>query len=109
MAKKKSKRPNLSQETLERARAELRGERPEPVAAAESAPSNGSTVVAAKPKVASKRAANPSLATRRIPSVGELIAEYSYVLRDLRNLAILAAILFLAIIVAAIALPRPTG
>ena len=108
MAKKKSKRPNLSQETLERARAELRGERPEPVA--EAAPSNVSAVVApAKPKTATKRAANPSLATRRIPSVSELIAEYSYVIRDLRNLAILAAILMIAIVVAAIVLPRPTG
>ncbi len=110
MAKKKSKRPNLSQETLERARAELRGERPEPVAAAEGAPSNGSAVAAAaRPKAATKRPANPSLATRRIPSISELIADYGYVLKDLRNLAILAAVLMLAIIVAAIALPRPTG
>src|SRR5437773_8834967 len=108
MAKKKSKRPNLSQDTLERARAELRGERPEPVAVADSAPSNGSAV-AAKPKAVPKRAANPALATRRIPTVSELIADYGYVLHDLRNLAILATILMLAIIVAAIVLPRPTG
>ena len=109
MAKKKSKRPNLSQETLERARAELRGERPEPVA--EGAPANGSTAVAApaKPKTTTKRAANPSLATRRVPSISELIEEYGYVLKDLRNLAILAAILLIAIVVAAVALPRPTG
>jgi hypothetical protein len=108
MAKKKSKRPNLSQETLERARAELRGERQEPVAVADSAPSNGGAV-AAKPKVAPKRTASPGLATRRIPTVSELVAEYSYVLHDLRNLAILAVTLMAIIIVAAIVLPRPTG
>jgi hypothetical protein len=109
MAKKKSKRPNLSQETLERARAELRGERAEPAGAVESAPSNGGTVVAARPRATTKRTTGSSLATRRIPSTSELIQEYSYVLRDLRNLAILAALLMLAIVVAAVVMPRPTG
>jgi hypothetical protein len=106
MAKKKTKRPNLSQETLERARAELRGDRSEPVAVAEKVSANGGpAVAAAKPK----RATAPNLATRRIPSIEELIKEYSYVLKDLRNLAILAIVLLLAIVVAAVVLPRPTG
>lgn len=104
MAKKKSKRPNLSQETLERARAEMRGDRPEPVAEKVST-NGGPTVAAAKPK----RTAAPNLATRRIPSIEELIREYSYVLKDLRNLAILAIVLLFVIVVAAVALPRPTG
>ncbi len=109
MAKKKSKRPNLSQETLERARAELRGARPEPAGAVESTASNGSAAAVARPKPTTKRATSSSLATRRVPSTSELIREYSYVLRDLRNLAILAALLMLVIVAAAFVLPRPTG
>ncbi len=109
MAKKKSKRPNLSQDTLERARAELRGERAEPqtAGAVQAVPSNGTSAVQAKPKQAKRPSA--SLATRRVPSLNELLSEYAYVLHDLRNLAILAIILMVIIIVAAVALPRPTG
>ncbi len=107
MAKKKSKRPNLPQETLDRARAEYRGETfgSAPVAAPEKSGSNGTMAVTAKPKVAKR---SPTM-TRRIPSIAELIGEYSYVLTDLRYLAILAAILFIAIIAAALILPRPVG
>ena len=105
MAKKKSKRPNLSQETLERARAELRGDFAEPVPAAPSI-GNGTPVVDSKAKAVRR---NQALATRRIPSIDELVAEYGYVLRDLRNLAILAVTLLAIIIVAAVVLPRPTG
>ena len=109
MAKKKSKRPNLPQETLERARAELHGEAEASVTVAESSGSDGAAVVAAaKPKAVAKRT-GAGLATRRIPSVAELIEEYSYVLRDLRNLVILATLLFVAIFVAALLLPRPLG
>ncbi len=107
MAKKKSKRPNLPQEALERARAERRGETvgsaPAPVV--EKSGANGTMAVAAKPKVAKR---SPAM-TRRIPSIPELIQEYSYVLTDLRYLAILAALLFVAIIAAALILPRPVG
>jgi len=111
MAKKKSKRPNLSQETLERARAEMRGTLPDQAVVSPTASaSNGSAVaapaVAAAKKV--KRAGTP-LATRHIPTTEELIAEYSYVLKDLRYLFTLAGILLLAILIAAVALPRPTG
>lgn len=106
MAKKKSKRPNLSQETLERARAELRGDYAEPVPAAPSI-GNGATVAEVKTTKTPKR--NPTLATRRIPSIDELVAEYGYVLHDLRNLAILAVTLLALIIVAAVVLPRPVG
>lgn len=106
MAKKKTKRPNLSQETLERARAERLGERAEPVTGTDGASvSNVAASVAAKPKV--KR--TPSLATRRVPTTEELLAEYAYVLTDLRNLAVLAGALFLIIIAAAIILPHIPG
>src|SRR5262249_52328351 len=106
MAKKKTKRPNLSQETLERARAERLGERVEPVAGTDGASvSNVAASTGAKPKV--KRAAN--LATRRVPSHEELLNEYAYVLTDLRHLAILAGVLFLLVIAAAIIVPRLTG
>jgi hypothetical protein len=111
VAKKKSKRPNLSQETLERARAEMRGERLAPTIGEETA-SNGSTPVApmmaGTAKQKQKRAGSP-LATRHIPSSEELLKEYSYVLTDLRNLAILAGILLLVLVIAAVALPRVTG
>jgi len=116
MAKKKSKRPNLSQETLERARAELRGTQPEQSAGADIAPAGGAGTAALATAGAAavtpkkvKRVAGVPLATRHIPTTEELIKEYAYVLRDLRNLFTLAGILLLAIIIAAIALPRPTG
>ncbi len=107
MAKKKSKRPNLPQETLERARAERRGETfgTAPVVTPEASGGNGTAAVVMRPKVAKR---SPSM-TRRVPSIPELIAEYSYVLKDLRALVILAAILFVAIVAAALILPRPIG
>lgn len=105
MAKKKTKRPNLSQETLERARAERMTERPEVVAGSDGAAVSNVAAVSAKPKA--KR--QGSLATRRVPTAEELQAEYAYVGTDLRHLAILAGVLFLLIIVAALVLPRITG
>ncbi len=100
---KKSKRPNLPQETLERARAELRGDmyvggdEGEEVAPAVTAAAK------AKPSTASvqanrvKRAAIQSV--RRIPSIDDLLTEYHYVLRDLRHLALLAGALLAIIVV----------
>ncbi len=95
MAKKKSK-PNISQEVLERARAELRG----------------STTTAAAPKAQPESATPPSkpkptvrgssLATRRIPSKEELDHEYRYIIRDLRAMLTLAGSLFLFVIVMAV-------
>jgi hypothetical protein len=106
MAKKKTKRPNLSQETLERARAERIGERVDNVEGTDGASlTNAAPSVAVKAKT--KRA--PSLASRRVPTTEELLTEYAYVLHDLRNLVVLAAVLFAIIIVAAIALPHIAG
>lgn len=110
MAKKKStRRPNVSAETLARARAEMRNEAPiaEPTAATGSAngiaASAGKTPI--KPKVMPRGA---GLATRRMPSQEELRAQYAHVLKDMRNLVILAAALFAFIIVAAALLPSIT-
>lgn len=105
MAKKKSKRPNISQETLERARAEMRGGSSMQAVATATVASD--TPDTPKPKVKPRTAVG--LATRHIPSLEELLKEYSYVLKDLRNMLILAGLLFAAIIVAAIVLPRPGG
>src|SRR5689334_8636148 len=102
MAKKKTKRPNLSQETLERARAERLGERTAPIVGTDGASVSNVAVAGVKSKV--KRSS--SLATRRIPTTEELLAEYAYVLRDLRNLAILAGVLFTLIIIASFIVPR---
>lgn len=101
MAKSKSyRKPNISRETLERARAEIKGG----VAPAESAvvAAGSSAAAVAKPK-----AARPAIQTanRRIPSVEELKEEYKYVLKELRSLLILAGVLFLFIIVTALILP----
>ena len=105
MAKKKSKRPNISQETLERARAEMRGEPVQAIATANAMDSDAP----AAPKAKVKPRVGVGLATRHIPTIEELLNEYGYVLKDLRNMLILAGLLFAAIVVAAVVMPRPGG
>jgi hypothetical protein len=101
--KKSSRRPNLSQETLERARAELRGEKMAAAATVETgADGTAAAATGAKAKVARP---TTSLAARRVPSAEELKAQYSYVLSDLRHLLTLAAALFVFIIIVAIVMP----
>ncbi len=103
MAKKKSsRRPNLSQETLERARAELRGEKMAAAATVETGADGTAAVTAPKVKA---RPATSSLAARRVPSAEELKAQYGYVLSDMRHLFTLAAALFAIIIIAPIVMP----
>jgi len=111
---KKSKRPNLPQETLERARAELRGDTYVGMEdSTEPAPSAVTAAAKAKPSAASvqlnrvKRAAAQSV--RRIPTIEDLLTEYRYVLRDLRNLAVLAGILLVTIVVLSFVLGRIVG
>lgn len=101
---KKSKRPNLPQETLERARAELRGE-----AAPLTIDSDTEAVEVTpipKPKVKTVTSSTPTKAkrtgsttVRRIPTIEDLLGDYRYVLRDLRHLGILAGSLLIAIVV----------
>lgn len=126
---KKPKRPNLPQETLERARAELRGEADArnlaelPEAPSVGMPSNGTSLSTAggsprpKQKIATttsapakiRRSGANALATRRVPTIAELLEEYGYVMRDLRNLALLAAALLITIFVASLLLSRSIG
>lgn len=95
MAKKKSTRPNLPLETLERARAELRGD-VQPVNPAEVAPTNGNgAALAARPKMM-----RPSgVASRRVPTEEELNREYKFVVGDLRRLLVLAGLCILFVVV----------
>lgn len=95
VAKSKSyRKPNISRDTLERARAELKG------GAVTVAESTSAPVEKAK-----ARAKAPVSAGRRIPTTEELKQEYKYVLAELRNLLVLAGVLFLFIIVTALILP----
>ncbi|MCC7207816.1 MAG: hypothetical protein IT323_10950 [Anaerolineae bacterium] len=104
MAKKRSSRPNLPMETLERARAELRGDTL-PVNPAAVAPMDGNGVasaLAARPKVV-----RPSgVASRRIPTEEELNREYKFVVGDLRRLLVLAGLcILLVVVVSLVVLP----
>ncbi len=111
MARKKTKRPNLPQETLERARAELRGD--VSVSDLPAPPDMAAVSMQAAPRVAApvkpKRGGTGLNAPRRVPNVEELIAEYRYVLHDLRNLVVLAGVLLVAIVIASFVLARPIG
>lgn len=103
MAKKKSSRPNVSAETLERARAELRGEKT--LAAAEPAGA-GKVATGTRPKVVAR--AGTGLATRRVPTTEELKAQYAYVTKDLRKLVVVAGLLLVFVVVVALILPPVT-
>jgi hypothetical protein len=85
MAKKGSRKPNLSQETLARARAELYGTAPETPVAAPAAPGVPARVVR-----------QPVL--RSV----DLRQEYAYVVKDLQKVAMLAGILLVLLIAASV-------
>jgi hypothetical protein len=129
MAKKKRRKPNLSAEALERARRELRGEtveqpetkqpqkparktpqqagtapdeQPTPVATATPAPTTAQP--AAKPRPAARQ--EQTLGTKRTMSRQELAAEYGYVINDLTSMAILAVILFIAMVAVSLMLDQ---
>lgn len=98
------KRYNVPSETLERARAELKGEVGSieaPETAAAPVPSAKATPVKAAPKRATTFAKS-----NRVPTVAELAQEYAFVWRELRLLGLLTAGLFIVILVAAVVLPR---
>jgi len=84
--KKSSARPNIPQETLERARQRAAGRIALPVEA--SAASGG---VAPRSRV---QQTAPEMTT-----IEDLAAEYGYVLGDLRNMGLLAGVLFALLIV----------
>lgn len=98
MAKKTTKKPNLPQQTLERARRELAGVDTSATEASADVASRAaarSTSIAATP---SRRNVGTAV------SIDELREEYSYVIADLRSMGILAAILFVALVIAALVL-----
>lgn len=84
MARKKSNRVNLPQQTLDRAR-RAAGQQVEPDAAPEK--------VKVKPKGQAKAAPQVKKVTME-----DLAQEYAYVLTDLRNMGLLAAALFAVLI-----------
>ncbi len=91
---KKRRNPNLSQAALERARAELYANGEVPASAAPT------------PMVERKPAARPvaTKITKSVLTIDDLREEYGYVLVDLRNMALLAGFLFVALVVAALVL-----
>jgi hypothetical protein len=82
---KKKRKPNLPQETLERARREM----------GQSAP------VVTAPQEASKATTAPPTRRQRLaaaPREVNLREEYSYVIKDLENMAILASALLIVLV-----------
>lgn len=93
MAKTRTRRPNLPEESLARARAELYGEA---VAGAPVIATSGSESVAAAPR---KR----TLRTTAM-SIEDLKQDYTHVITDLRNMALLAVALVVAMVAISIVL-----
>lgn len=96
MAKKKSSRkPNLSQEALERAKRELSESG---FAISRVDPIKKEELTALKPK--SQPSSSPVVRSKKtMMSKEELAAEYGYVIADLRNMGALAGLLFIAMVV----------
>jgi hypothetical protein len=93
MAKKgKGRQPNLPEEALARARAELYGETQAETPASQ-------PQFTAQPRSTSK----PKVAYRAV-SIDDLRQEYAYVIRDLTSMFVLAAVLFVGLIVASLIL-----
>jgi hypothetical protein len=90
MARKIVHRPNLPQETLDRARREL-----EHSGEIAPIPAARTRVIGSAAPVAAPAAPKPSLVRRS----ADLRQEYTYVLTDLRNMAVLAAAIFAVLIV----------
>jgi hypothetical protein len=94
---KKTRRPNLPQDTLERARRELeRGgkaiDRPAPRPSQPVSPSQASTSVPPKP--------GPRIALApKVTTQADLRVQYAYVIRDLENMAMVAAAILVTLVV----------
>ncbi|NDJ86496.1 MAG: hypothetical protein GYB66_11460 [Chloroflexi bacterium] len=105
MSKKKTKRrPNVSSQALERARRELYGGGTAPAVTAES--DEDATDKSAKAHAISQKSPDKKPAPtyrvgsqKHVMSRDELAGEYGYVIADLRSMGILAALLFVAMIV----------
>ena len=86
---KKSRKPNLPQETLARARRELYGGSPAPEAV-ETKPGEEQARLVASPIV---RKPKP------VTTEADLRQEYAYVLSDLQNMGMLAAVMMLVLVI----------
>jgi len=89
MAKKKSKKPNVSAQALERARQELYSGDTAATAVVDKAPAAGTPATTAPRPIKAKPAVTPE----------ELSGEYAYVLSDLKSMFILAGVLFVAMVI----------
>ncbi|MBN2303614.1 MAG: hypothetical protein JXQ72_04015 [Anaerolineae bacterium] len=90
---KKTRKPNLPQETLERARRELErsGEAPILVQPKAAVPAAGAAVPPAQAVVKPRR--------QSASSAADLREEYAYVISDLQNMGILAAALGVVLVI----------
>lgn len=86
---KKRRNPNLSQAALERARAELYS-------------AGGEVAVSPAPTTERKVEKPVYRVSKTTLTIDDLREEYGYVLVDLRNMALLAGFLFIALVVAAL-------
>jgi hypothetical protein len=104
MSKRKSKKkPNLSADVLERARREIYGG--SSAEASEIKAEDTATAVDATEKVKRdkpKVSMSSNNYQKRMLTSAELAQEYHYVIADLRSMAILAGILFVAMIIVSI-------
>ena len=91
---KKTRRPNLPQETLERARRELARNGN----AAASAPAPRAET---PQQPASSVAPTPARPTRAVSTEADLRSEYAYVIKDLEQMAMLAAALLVVLVLLA--------
>ncbi len=126
MAKRRRKKPNISQTVLDQARQGVIGEGSAAAPAADSSASAPATPTAAAPKLPPRRRralqaaqlerrkdegaleaeyiadllANPT----KVVTEDDLRADYGFVIKDLRNMGMLAAGLFIALIIVSLVL-----
>ncbi len=120
MAKRRRRKPNISQAALDQARQGA----PTPAPRADASPATPAPTPAQPPRPRRRRALQSAQLERRkdqgaldadyvaellsnptkIVSEDDLRADYGFVIRDLRNMGILAAALFVALIIAALVL-----
>ena len=94
---KKTRRPNLPQDTLERARREMeRGGTPVDQPAAR--PSRLASPVQASTVAPPKGAPRISLAPK-VTTEADLRVQYAYVIRDLENMAMVAVVILITLVV----------
>ncbi len=92
--KKKNRKTNVSSEALERARRELYG-----VSGPTSEDGEPADKPENRPAAPTRKVYGAGVSRARTISVEELAEEYNYVIADLRSMGVLAAILFVGMVV----------